>query len=105
MCQTAASTSPVITTRRENLWAGKISRIAKRYAIPASVKNAMKRGAPRSAKLREQPVSATRMMAPKIYTFHSGATFTILLCPYDGPFDDCPVGASTAGRLREKPLD
>src|SRR5207302_1975312 len=81
MCHPAARTSPITTTRRENLGVAKNSRIAKRYAIPASVKEAMKYGPPLSPKLREQMVSATHNVAPSTYTLHSGLTFTILLCP------------------------
>jgi len=69
------------TTRRENLGVAKNSRIAKRYAIPATVKDAMKHGPPLSPKLREQIVSATHNVAPRTYTLHSGAIFTILPCP------------------------
>ena len=72
------------TTRREtrsNLGVAKNSRTAKRYAIPASVKEAMKYGPPRSPKLREQMVSATTKVAPSTYTLHSGVTFTVLSVP------------------------
>src|SRR5438552_15088781 len=85
MCHTAARTSPMNTTRREmrrsNLGVAKNSRIAKRYATPASVKKAMKYGPPLSPKLREQIVSATHDVAPSVYTLHSGVTFTVLQCP------------------------
>src|SRR5438128_6416108 len=81
MCHTAARTSPMTTTRRENLGVAKNSRIAKRYAIPASVKEAMKYGPPLSPKLREQIVSATHNVAPSMYTLPAGVIFTILLCP------------------------
>src|SRR5882672_9602410 len=81
MCQTEARTSPVTTSRRENLGVAKNSRIAKRYAMPASVKEAMKYGPPLSPKLREQIVSAMHNVAPSMYTLHSGVTFTILLRP------------------------
>src|SRR6266542_1907603 len=69
------------TMRRENLRVAKNSRIAKRYATPASVNEAMKYGPPRSPKLREQMVSATHNVAPRRYTLHSGVTFTVLPCP------------------------
>src|SRR6266478_1149137 len=80
MCHTAARTSPMTTTRRENLDVAKNSRIAKRYTMPASVKEAMKYGPPLSPKFREQIVSATHNVAPSTYTLHSGLTFTILPC-------------------------
>jgi hypothetical protein len=67
------------TTRRGNIGVAKNSRIAKRYKIPASVKEAMKDGPPRSLKLREQIVSATHNVAPSMYTLHAGLIFTILL--------------------------
>ena len=66
------------TTRRENFGVAKNSRIAKRYTMPASVKEAMKYGPPRSPKLREQMVSATHNVAPRTYTLHAGVIFTIL---------------------------
>src|SRR5438445_10613691 len=81
MCHTAARTSPMTTTRRGNLAVANNSRIAKRYAMPASVKEAMKYGPPLSPKLREQMVSATHNVAPSMYTLHSGVTFTVLPCP------------------------
>src|SRR5713101_7644374 len=87
MCQTAARTSKVTTTRRENLDVAKNSRIAKRYATPASVKEAMKYGPPLSPKLREQMVSATHNMAPSMYTLHAGVMFTITVLPC--PFGTC----------------
>ena len=56
---------------RKSLGVAKNSRIAKRYAMPASVKEAMKYGPPRSPKLREQIVSATHNVAPSTYTLRS----------------------------------
>ncbi len=70
------------TTRRGNIGVAKNSRIAKRYTIPASVKEAMKDGPPRSLKLREQIVSATHNVAPSMYTLHAGVIFTVPLCPF-----------------------
>src|SRR5213592_4361411 len=81
MCHTAAKTSPRMTTRRGKIGVAKNSRIAKRYTMPASVKEAMKYGPPRSPKLREQIVSATHNVAPSMYTLHSGVTFTVFPCP------------------------
>jgi hypothetical protein len=77
------------TTRRENLGVVKNSRIAKRYTMPASVKDAMKYGPPRSPKLREQIVSAAHNVAPSMYTLHSGVTFTITIlpCPSESFFE------------------
>src|SRR6266852_9361387 len=80
-CHRAANTSPLTMTRCGNLGVEKNSRIAKRYAIPASVKEAMKYGPPLSPKLREQIVSATHNVAPSAYTLCSGVIFTVLLCP------------------------
>jgi hypothetical protein len=72
------------TTRRANLGVAKNSRIARRYTMPASVKEVMKYGPPLSPKLREQTVSATHNVAPSMYTLHAGVmTFTILPCPYE----------------------
>src|ERR1700733_12826429 len=62
------------TTRRENLGVVNNSRIANRYAIPASVKEPMKYGPPRSLKYREQIVTAVHNAAPSVYTLHAGVT-------------------------------
>src|SRR6266852_7573058 len=87
MCHTAARTSPMTTTRRGNIGVAraprprKNSRIAKRYAIPATDRDTMKYGPPLSPKLREQIVSATHNVAPSMDTLHAGVIFTVLLCP------------------------
>src|SRR6266568_8080392 len=81
MCHTAARTSPMTTTRRGNLGVAKNSRTAKRYAMPATVKEAMKHGPPLSAKLHEQIVSVTHNVAPSRYTLHAGVIFTIIVLP------------------------
>ncbi len=47
--------------------------------MPASVKEAMKYGPPRSPKLREQIVIATHNAAPSRYTLHAGVIFTITI--------------------------
>ena len=49
--------------------------------MPASVKEAMKDGPPRSPKWREQMVSATSKMAPSPYTLHAGVIFTLAILP------------------------
>jgi hypothetical protein len=54
--------------------------MAKRYTMPASVREAMKYGPPRSPKFREQIVNTKHNVAPSPYTMHSGLTFTILSC-------------------------
>src|SRR5436309_16115999 len=101
MCHTAATTSPMTTTRLENLGVAKNSRIANRYTMPASVKQAMKYGPPLSPKLREQIVSATHNMTPRTYTLHSGVIFiiTILPCPPDSTSESLPE------RLSESPSE
>ena len=70
------------TTLRGNLGVAKNSRIAKKYTMPASVKEAMKYGPPLSPKLREQIVSATSKMAPSPYSLVDGVSFTVLPCPF-----------------------
>ena len=50
--------------------------------MPATAKEAMKYGPPRSPKLREQIVNATHNVAPSMYTLHSGMIFTTLPCPF-----------------------
>ena|SRR5271165_2224414 len=78
------------TTRRGNLVVAKNSRTANRYAMPASVKEAMKYGPPRSLKLREQIVNATHNATPRTYTLHSEVTFTVLPCPFDSLSEIAP---------------
>ena len=48
--------------------------------MPATAKQAMKDGPPRSPKLRKQIVSAPHNATPRMYTLHSGVSFTILEC-------------------------
>jgi hypothetical protein len=69
------------TTRRENFGAQKNSRIARRYAIPATAKEPRKDGPPRSPKLREQVINARYKIAPSTYTLADGVNFTVLLYP------------------------
>ena len=64
---------------RKSSGLAKNSRIAKRYAMPASVKEAMKYGPPRSPKLCEQMVSATHNVTPSMYTLCAGVVFTITI--------------------------
>src|ERR1700690_4317810 len=85
MFHAAARTSPMTTTRRGNIGVTKNSRIAKRYTMPASVKDAMKYGPPLSLKLREQIVSATHNVAPSMYTLCAEVIFTVTVLP-------CPSG-------------
>src|ERR1700720_3310426 len=100
MFHTAARTSPTTTTRRENVGVAKNSRIAKRYAMPAIVKEAMKYGPPRSPKLREQMASATHNAAPSMYTLHSRVISTIL--PY--PPETVPAQVPSPGTSPYKAL-
>src|SRR5437870_12402032 len=98
MCHAAARKSPIMTTRRANLGVANNSRIAKRYAIPASVNEAMKYGPPLSPKLREQIVSATHNVAPSMYTLHVGlifteVIFTVLPCPSESPSESLSENA------------
>ena len=83
------------TTRRGNIGVTKNSRIAKRYTMPATVKEAMKYGPPRSPKLREQMVSATHNATPSMYTLHAGVIFTILVCPSATVPPQAPTGGTS----------
>jgi hypothetical protein len=87
------------TTRRGNPGVVNNSRIAKRYAMPANAKEAMKYGPPRSPKLREQMVSATHNVAPSAYTLHSGVIFNY----YNSPVPVCNCVATTS-HSRHQPL-
>src|SRR5580692_6079040 len=81
ICHTAAKMSPMTMTRFGNIGVEENSRTARRYTMPAIVKEEMKYGPPLSPKLREHMVSATHNVAPSAYTLHAGVTFTGLLCP------------------------
>src|SRR5258706_9377507 len=59
----------------------KNSRMARRYAMPATARGTMKDGSPTLLSLREQIVSATSKMAPSPYSLCEGASFTGL--PYN----------------------
>lgn len=71
----------MMTTRLGNFERAKNSRIAKRYTMPASVKEAMKDGPPRSPKWHEQIVNAAHNAPPSMHTLHARVIFTIFLCP------------------------
>lgn len=91
------------TTRRGNVGVARAprprnnSRIAKRYATPASVNEAKKYGPPRSPKLREQTVKAAHNVTPSTYTRCAGVVFssaiTILPDPSESGFEDLPETA------------
>src|SRR6266566_2575777 len=54
------------------------SRIARRYATPATASGTRKDGAPRLLNVREQIVSVTSMIAPSPYSLCEGESFTAL---------------------------
>src|SRR6266481_3325086 len=76
----AASTSPTTMTRCGNLGVEKNSRMASKYATPATARGMKNDGSPVRLKLREQIVSATSKMAPSPYSLCEGVSFTGL--PY-----------------------
>src|SRR5260370_7775195 len=65
-------------TRIGNAGVEKISRMARRYATPATARGMKNDGSPTRLKLREQIVSATSKMAPSPYSLCEGVTFTVL---------------------------
>jgi hypothetical protein len=67
-------------TRCEKLGVEKNSRMAKRYAMPATARGMMKDDSPVLPSLREQIVSAASKMAPSPYTLWDGVSFTALPC-------------------------
>src|SRR5260370_42115412 len=67
-------------TRFGNSCVEKSSRIARRYATPATVRGIKNGSSPVRLKLREQIVSATSKMAPSPYNLCEGVSFTDL--PY-----------------------
>src|SRR6266403_5880418 len=68
-------------TRFGNSRAVKSSRMASRYATPATARGMKNDGSPRRLKLREQIVSATSKMAPSPYSLRDGVSFTGFPCP------------------------
>src|SRR5258707_15638628 len=58
------------------------SRMARRYATPATARGMKNDGSPVWLKLREQTVSATSKMAPSPYSLCEGVSFTGL--PFNG---------------------
>ncbi|MDQ1387610.1 MAG: hypothetical protein QOF56_1064 [Acidobacteriaceae bacterium] len=67
-------------TRRGNVGVEKNSRIARRYAMPATASGMMKDRSPMLLSLREQIVSAISKVAPNAYSLRDGASFTSLPC-------------------------
>jgi hypothetical protein len=63
-------------TRLGNSGVEKSSRMARRYAIPATASGMMKDSSPTLLTLREQSVSATNKMAPSPYSLCEGVSFT-----------------------------
>src|SRR2546422_1203284 len=66
------------TTRFGSICVARNSRIARRYATPATASGTMKAGAPTLLNLREQIVSVTSMIAPSPYSLYEGESFTAL---------------------------
>src|SRR5260370_7009346 len=75
-CHTAASARPKTITRFGNSGVEKSSRMARRYATPATAKGMKNDGSPMRLKLREQMVIATSKMAPSPYSLCEGVSFT-----------------------------
>src|ERR1700675_774786 len=67
-------------TRFENSGVEKSSRMARRYATPATASGMKNDGSPVRLKFREQIVSATSKMAPSPYSLCEGVSFTGLPC-------------------------
>jgi hypothetical protein len=63
-------------TRFGNSGVEKSSRMARRYATPATAKGMKNERSPVRLKLREQIVSATSKMAPSPYSLCEGVSFT-----------------------------
>src|SRR5229473_592280 len=77
-CQKADSARPKTRTRLENSGVEKSSRMAKRYATPATDRGMKKDGSPLRPKSREQIVSDTSKTAPSPYSLCDGVSFTRL---------------------------
>src|SRR6267143_2939826 len=69
-------------TRFGNSGVDKSSRIARRYATPATARGMKNDGSPLQLKLREQIVSAKSEMVPSPYSLCEGVSFTGL--PFNG---------------------
>src|SRR6266446_5991355 len=81
-CHTAASARPKTMTRFGNSGVEKSSRMARRYATPATARGMKNDDSPVRLKLREQIVRATSKMALSPYILCEGVSFTGL------PFND-----------------
>src|SRR5260370_7186502 len=86
-CHTAASARPKTMTRFGNSGVEKSSRMARRYATPATARGMKNDGSPMRLKLREQIVIATSKMAPSPYSLCEGVSFTGL--PLMAKLRDC----------------
>src|ERR1700676_2145790 len=80
-------------TRLGNPGLEKSSRMARRYATPATARGMKNDGSPVRPKLRAQIVSATSKMAPRPYNLCEGGSFTRLP-------NDWEVGRRLAAILR-----
>src|SRR6266404_4750066 len=69
-------------TRCGNSGVDESSRMARKYATPATARGMKNDGSPVWLKLREQTVSATSKMAPSPYILCDGVSFTGL--PFNG---------------------
>src|SRR5260370_31273788 len=63
-------------TRFGNSGVAESSRMARRYATPATARGMKNDGSPMRLKLREQIVSTTSKMAPSPYSLYEGVSFT-----------------------------
>src|SRR5580698_8057331 len=71
----AVNTNPMTMTRLGNFGVQKNSRMASRYAMPATASGMINDGAPMLLNLREQAVSATSMTTPRTYSLRDGVSF------------------------------
>src|SRR5882724_1098900 len=96
-CHRADSARPKTRTRFGNSGAEKSSRMARRYAAPATAMGIKKDGSPLRSKSREQIVSDTSKITPNPYNLCEGVSFTGL--PHEEEFAR-PLAAIRRTRLR-----
>src|SRR5436305_15343066 len=77
-CHSAERARPKTRTRFGNSGVEKSSRMARRYATPATARGIKKDGSPLRPKSREQIVSDTSKMAPSPYNLCEGVSFTAI---------------------------
>src|SRR2546421_954958 len=101
-CHRADSARPKTRTRFGNSGAEKSSRMARRYAAPATARGIKKDGSPLRPKSREQIVSDTSKITPSPYNLYEGVSFTAH--PHEEEFARPPAAIHRTRLRSSEPL-